>query len=413
MSSICFYFQVHQPYRLKEYTIFDIGNDSKYFENHPDDSTDNAKILRKVMNKCYLPANELILNLLVANPAFKVAYSLSGVFLDQIVEYSPEILESFQKLAATGQVEFLAETYYHSLSFIYSKKEFDIQVKKHQKKIFELFQQKPKVFRNTELIYNNELAKHIETLGFEGIITEGVDRILDGRSPNQLFRPVGCSKILTLTKNYKLSDDLAFRFSDPNWEEYPLTANKYSHWISQNSNHDEIINLFMDYETFGEHQWAESGIFDFLQDFPSQFLKDSNNSFVTPSQAINIFNQKNSLEEFDAHDFVSWADQERDLSAWLSNDMQKEAMAKIYSLENKVLRTKDLNLIEDWRRLQTSDHFYYMSTKFWADGDIHKYFSPYSSPYEAFIYYMNVVKDMEIRIGDIQKSKKSQTKPKK
>jgi alpha-amylase len=456
MSTICFYFQVHQPYRIKKYRVFDIGHDHQYFDNHPQERTDNALILKKVMNKCYLPTNELLLKLLERHEDFKISFSLSGVFLKQIVDYAPEVVESFQKLVQTGQCEILAETYYHSLSAVYSEVEFKEQVQKHEDLIKEIFDVKPKVFRNTELIYSNDIAKLVEKMGYKGIITEGADQILQGKSPNQLFLPSGCTKIVALLKNYRLSDDIAFRFSDKNWQEHPLTADKYTHWLNQLnfSGNNQIINLFMDYETFGEHQWATSGIFDFLEHLPSIFLKNPNNSFGTPSEIIskhlptkketiletileenqaNLLNKEmeiksnniiqnkliqpkipvietkkkqikvetidtSKLQVLEVPEYISWADAERDLSAWRSNSMQHEALEKIYSLENKVKQTKNQEIIEDWKKLTTSDHFYYMCTKFWSDGDVHKYFSPYQSPYEAFIYYMNVIKDLELRI---------------
>jgi alpha-amylase len=439
MSSICFYFQVHQPYRLKKYRIFDIGNDHNYFENHPESRTDNELILKKVIKNCYLPANSLLLKLLNQYPQFKICFSLSGVFLEQLEQYSPEVIESFYNLIKTGQCEILAETYYHSLSSIYSRDEFESQIKKHRQIIKRLFQVTPKVFRNTELIYSNDIAKIVEDLGYNGIITEGVDRILQGRSPNQLYKPFGTTKIVALLKNYKLSDDIAFRFSDKNWTHHPLTTDKFTNWIQDLESHSKdndiiepIINLFMDYETFGEHQWEDSGIFDFLEHLPKEFLKNPNNSFVTPSEAINklsynkpvdiikipdpeapidpvTFSQinlhhypsarsANILPYLDSPEHISWADTERDLSAWRSNEMQHEALDKIYSLEQKVKSTKDKSIISDWQKLTTSDHFYYMCTKYWSDGNVHKYFSPYESPYEAFIYFMNVIKDLEIRL---------------
>ena len=398
MSTICFYFQVHQPYRIKKYRVFDIGNDHEYFDNHIEYNTDNAKILHKVITKCYLPTNKLLLKLLKRHPQFRISFSLSGVFLQQIQQYAPEVLESFQALVATGQCELLAETYYHSLAAVYSKKEFEIQVKMHIELVKKLFKVQPKVFRNTELIYSNQIAKMAQSIGFEGILTEGADHVLRGQSPNQLYSPKDCSKIKLLLKNYKLSDDIAFRFSDPNWSQYPLTASKFTDWIKQTEN-NEIINLFMDYETFGEHQWESSGIFDFLEHLPAEFLKDPNNSFATPSQLIERQTKiKTKLPKLDIPQYISWADSERDLSAWRSNEMQHEALDKIYSLEAKVKKSKNKTILSDWRKLTTSDHFYYMCTKYWNDGSVHAYFSPYASPYEAFIYYMNVIKDLEIRL---------------
>jgi alpha-amylase len=337
MSTICFYFQVHQPYRIKKYKVFDIGNDHFYFENHTEASTDNAKILHKVITKCYLPTNKLLLKLLNQHPEFRISFSLSGVFIAQLEQYAPEVIKSFQALVKTGQCEILAETFYHSLSSIYSQKEFEEQVKMHSKLINKHFGVVPKIFRNTELIYSNEIAKMAEKLGYKAILTEGADHILQGQSPNQLYRSQKCEKIVILLKNYKLSDDIAFRFSDSNWVEYPLTANKFSNWINQIEGENKVINLFMDYETFGEHQWESSGIFDFLEHLPKEFLKNPNNSFATPSEIVNKYAakklQKKNLPTLDVPDYISWADSERDLSAWRSNKMQHEALDKIFSLE--------------------------------------------------------------------------------
>ncbi len=395
MATVCFYFQVHQPFRLKRYQVFDIGHDHDYFNDYVNDRLSNEKILQKVARKCYLPANAVMLELLEKHPEFKISYSLSGVFLDQIEKYSPETLASFQKLVKTGRVEILDETYYHSLSFLYSKDEFRKQVLMHREKVKKLFGVEPTTFRNTELIYNNELANYIEGMGYKAIVAEGADHILGWRSPNFLYRPKGTKQIKLLLKNYKLSDDIAFRFSSKEWSEHPLTAPKFADWVSQVNGNGNVVNLFMDYETFGEHQWEDTGIFNFLRYMPGEILKNPDNNFMTPSEvAMNYL----PVAELDVHNFMSWADVERDLSAWLSNSMQWEAAHKLYELEQKVLATMDKALIEDWRKLQTSDHFYYMCTKWFNDGDVHKYFNPYDSPYDAFISFMNVLNDLKLRL---------------
>lgn len=402
MPSLCLYFQVHQPYRLKKYSFFDIGKD-----HHYEDEINNKAILNKVAEKCYLPANLKMLELINRfKGKFKISYSLSGMAISQFEKYRPDVLDSFIELSKTGCVEYLSETYNHSLSFLYSKEEFKNSVTKHRLKIEEHFNQTPKVFRNTELIFNNELAQVIEKMGFKGILCEGVDRILDKRSPNFLYQSPGTNSIKNLLKNYKLSDDIAFRFSDKNWSEYPLNAEKYSNYIHQLAGNGEVINLFMDYETFGEHQWADSGIFDFLNYLPENILKHPDFDFKTPSEIINAYPVRGI---YDAHDFNSWADTERDLSAWLSNAMQQEAMNKIYSLENNVKELNNSTIHEIWENLQTSDHFYYMCTKFWNDGDVHKYFSPYDSPYDAYIYYMNVFSDFELTIKKLLVKKNPKT----
>ena len=402
MPAICFYFQVHQPRRLKRYRIFDIGRDPLYFNDRSDGKLNNKKIVEKVAGKAYLPTNALMLELLQAYPEFKISFSLSGVLLEQLEEYSPETLDSFKRLLDTGRVELLAETYYHSLSFVYSREEFKRQVKLHADKLWDLFGVEPHVFRNTELIYNNELAKAVEEMGYRGVLAEGADSVLGWRSPNFLYRPPQnpgsadmASKIKILLKNYRLSDDIAFRFSSREWSEYPLHADRYVQWISALNGSGDLVNLFMDYETFGEHQWADTGIFEFLRALPAEVYKHPDNSFITPSEAVAKYR---SVGEIDVPQFVSWADVERDLSAWLHNPMQRDAIEKLYALEPKVLSSSDETILEDWRRLQTSDHFYYMCTKWWNDGDVHKYFNPYESPYEAFITFMNVLNDLRVRL---------------
>jgi alpha-amylase len=401
MSSVCFYFQVHQPYRIKQYRIFDVGKDSNYFNDNSERDLNNKKVLQKVARKSYLPTNAILLELLNKHPEFKISFSLSGVLLEQLEKFSPETLVSFQELVNTGRAEILSETYYHSLSFLYSPQEFKKQVKMHKKKIKDIFGVEPKIFRNTELIYNNSLAKEIEKMGFTGILSEGADHILDWRSPNFLYRPKETKKIKLLLKNYRLSDDIAFRFSCKDWEGYPLTAPQFAQWISAINGNGNVANLFMDYETFGEHQWEDTGIFEFLKHLPEEVLKHPDNDFVTTSEAVEKYE---AVAELDVPHFISWADVERDLSAWLSNPLQHDAIDKLYSLEKAVLKTKDKKIINDWRRLQTSDHFYYMCTKWFADGDVHKYFNPYDSPYEAFISYMNVINDMKLRIASKNKS---------
>jgi len=408
--SVCFYFQVHQPYRLRDLRIRDIGGgDMVYF-----DDDKNRAVFRKVAEKCYLPSNKLMLDLLRAHPEFRISYSLSGVFLDQCMEYGTDVLESFQALAATGRVEFLAETYYHSLSSIKSTAEFCAQVGKHIRKIEEIFGQTPTVFRNTELIFNNDIAQTVRLMGFNGIIAEGADHLLRGRNPNapyavptfrlepkkeKLIRdlrplPKRSSNIHILLKNYRLSDDIAFRFSDRNWAGFPLYAETYADWLQQADGHS--INLFMDYETFGEHQWADTGIFDFLGALP-RILGERGITFSTVSDVIGDW--KTDSDVYDAHTTISWADCERDLSAWLGNHIQQCSMDAIYALETAVKATGDEQLLDTWRRLLTSDHFYYMCTKYWADGDVHKYFSPYDSPYEAYRRFSHALCDLKTRLA--------------
>lgn len=391
MSSVCFYFQVHQPFRLKPYDCFMIGYDHFY-----EGEEANRKILDRVSNKCYLPANKAMLQLIKKHKgAFKVAYSISGIAIEQFERYRPDVLESFKELAETKCVEFISETYHHSLSFLFSKDEFVRQVGKHKQKIEEHFNQTPRIFRNTELVYNNDLAKFVNQMGFSGIICEGVDRNLRAKSPNFVYRAPHNYNFKCLLRNYKLSDDIAFRFSDRKWSQFPLTAIKFADWIRQEAFSDDVVNLFMDYETFGEHQWSETGIFDFLKQLPKEILKTKNIDFKTPSEAVDSYPAHS---VYNSPDFCSWADTERDLSAWLGNSLQLDAAERIYQLEKEVKETGDEKLLNTWSQLLTSDHLYYMCTKYWSDGDVHKYFSPYDTPYDAYINYMNIVTDLEERI---------------
>ena len=392
MRSICFYFQVHQPFRLKKYRFFDIGNDHSYYNDY-----ENRTIMRKVAEKCYLPANQLMLDLVNEyGDNFKIAYSLSGTVIDQFELYAPDVLESFQKLFATGRVELLDETYSHSLSALRPEDVFDYQVNRHRRKVKELFGLQPKIFRNTELIYSDEIGEKVAKLGYEGMLTEGARHIMGWKSPNYLYCNAVNPKLKLLLKNFKLSDDIAFRFSNSAWDEYPLTAEKYVSWLNAIDPNEEVVNLFMDYETFGEHQWKETGIFDFMRALPEKVFKYSDYQFHTPSEVVAKYNPVGKLN---VPYPISWADEERDLTAWLGNELQNEAFENLYTLFERVKELDDPELWRDWLYLQTSDHFYYMCTKWFSDGDVHKYFNPYSSPYEAFINYMNILSDFRIRLG--------------
>lgn len=398
MTSVCFYFQVHQPFRIRNYSFFDIGKSHIY-----EDDKKNEEIMNKVADKCYLKTNRKMLELIKRhNGKFRISYSISGTAIEQFEKYRPDVLQSFIDLANTGCVEFMAETYSHSLSFVYSKNEFVRQVKKHGEVIKKYFNQTPTIFRNTELIYNNELAVFIAEMGYKGIICEGVDRLLQGRSPNYLYKPIGAPTLKLLLKNHLLSDDIAFRFSDKNWKEFPLTADKFTTWVHSVAGQGETINLFMDYETFGEHQWESTGIFDFLDYLPNEIFKHPDFDFKTPSEVVAAYPTR---DNYDAHNFTSWADTERDLSAWLSNSMQREALGQIYSLEERIIKSQDPDLLNVWERLQTSDHFYYMCTKFWNDGDVHKYFSPFDSPHDAYMFYMNIFSNLECTLKDLADKK--------
>jgi len=395
MPAVCFYFQVHQPRRVKRYRVFDVGHDHDYFNDDSETDLNNARIIRKVAGKCYQPTNTLLLELLNRHPEFKVSFSLSGILLEQLEQYSPETLDSFRALVDTGRVAILGETYHHSLAFFYSLPEFERQVALHRTAIRRTFGVTPRVFRNTELAYNNNLGRWADQHGYEAILAEGWDKILGWRSPNFVYRPKGAKRTRLLLKNYRLSDDVAFRFSEKSWSEWPLTAPKFSHWVSAVNGTGDLVNLFMDYETFGEHQWKDTGIFNFLRQLPQEVLAHPDNGFITVEEAARDYPAR---DEVDAPEVVTWADTERDLSAWTGNDLQTSALNAIYGLEPLVLAIDDPTLLEAWRRLTTSDHFYYMCTKWFADGDVHAYFNPYRSPYEAFIAFINAVTDLRLRL---------------
>ncbi|MGB5349634.1 MAG: glycoside hydrolase family 57 protein [Polyangiales bacterium] len=390
MPSVCFYFEVHQPYRLKPYGALQVGRDHDYF-----DEKLNAEVLRKVARKCYLPANEAMLRLIERTDGrFRVSYALTGVVIEQMKLYAPEVLDSFVRLAKTGAVELIAETYYHSLAALYDTDEYRDQIEMEMKLIESEFGQVPRVFRNTELIYNDEIGQFIADEGFDAMIIEGADDVLDWRSPNFVYR-VADREMKLLAKNYKLSDDIAFRFSNKAWSDYPLTAEKFAGWVHGQSGAGDVVNLFMDYETFGEHQWKETGIFDFLEQLPDLLFAHPHWDILTPSQVVDRYP---ALGELPCQRTVSWADEARDISAWQGNAMQQRALAEIYSLGNAVRKRNNSHLLALWRRLQTSDHFYYMATKTTFDAAVHDYFSPYEGPYDAFIHYMNVMKDLNLSV---------------
>lgn len=395
---IVLYLHVHQPWRVRNYDIFDVASKHNYFSESASPDQDNELIFHKVADKSYKPMNHLLEKLLNDHPDFKVSLSITGTFIEQAEQFDPSVLDSFKRLVDTGRVEILSETYHHSLAFFYDRNEFEAQVERHRQKIREVFGVETRVFRNTELAYNNELAKWADDYGFNGIIAEGWDDVLGWRSPNYVYRPVNTGNIKLLMKNYRLSDDIAFRFSDRGWADWPLTADKYHRWASTALEDAPLLNLFMDYETFGEHQWAEDGIFEFFEQFVRHWVSRPDQKFYTISEAIEANEPQG---EISVTQTVTWADSERDLSAWLGNNLQHEAMKYIYDMTERVLRTGDGQLIDDWRKLQTADHVYYMSTKHADDGSVHSYFSPYSSPYEAFLNYMNAIRDIRWRTDNL------------
>ena len=401
MKTVCLYFQVHQPWRLKVYRFFNIGKDHNYL----DDFTNRA-IMQKVARQCYLPMNALLLKLIKENKgAFKCSFSITGSAVEQFRAYAPEVLDSFRALAETGCVEFLAETYSHSLAALSSKEDFVEQVKLHSKMIKDEFGKKPVAFRNTELIYSDAIGEMVSELGFKTILAEGAKHVMGWKSPNFLYTNAIDNRLRVLLRNYKLSDDIAFRFSNQGWDQYPLTADKFAQWVSEENG--EVINLFMDYETFGEHQKATTGIFDFVKALPKAILKQPEVCFATVSEAAKAYQPVGVLH---CPHVMSWADEERDVTAWLGNELQNEAFSKLYALKDKVKSLKNADFEYVWNFMQTSDHFYYMATKWLSDGDVHSYFNPYGSSYEAFINYMNVLSDFEIEVEKALVAKKSRKK---
>lgn len=398
--TLCLYFQVHQPVRLRKYHFFDIGKNNDYYDDFA-----NRTYTRKIADRCYLPANRVILELIKKyGKNFKVAFSITGLAIEQFQKYAPEVIDSFKELAATGSVEFLAETYSHSLACLVDEAEFKRQVKRHSEVMKDLFGMKPVTFRNTELVYSDEIGEMVANMGYTTMLTEGARHILGWKSPNYLYTNSINPKLRLLLKNFRLSDDIAFRFSDQNWDQWPLTAEKYVSWLTAADG--EIVNLFMDYETFGEHQSAGTGIFDFLAALPGQVFANSDFEFLTPKEAAA---KHQPVAPLHVPYPISWADEERDLTAWLGNELQNEAFEELYKTREKVNALKDETLIHDYNCLQASDHFYYMCTKLFADGDIHSYFTPYATPYEAFINYMNVLSDFILRVDNEYEKQKGKT----
>ena len=392
MKSVCLLFQIHQPFRHRRYRFFDIGADHYYYDDYTNDA-----VLTGIAAKSYLPANQLLLKLAdTLGDKLKISFSVSGVALDQFEMYAPEVIQSFQQLAKTGCVEFLGETYSHSLASLKSNAIFREQVQLHNDKIFSLFGQKPNVFRNTEMIYSDQVGVQVAEMGFEGMVTEGAKQVLGWKSPGFLYVNAINPRLKVLMRNYKLSDDIAFRFSNQHWTEYPLNADKYMKWLRNLPEKDEVINLFMSYEAFGERHAKESGIFIFLEELLEKIAQSNDFKLAKSAEVIRNLQPVSAVSV--PHP-ISWADEERDLTAWLGNEMQKEAYEKLYSLSEKIVDCTDNSLLKDWNYLQLSDHFFYMSTKVSTDGEVHKHFNPFGSPYEAFINYMNVLSDFILRLN--------------
>ncbi len=391
-KAICFYFQVHQPFRLKRYRFFDLGHDHYYY-----DDFSNESIMRKVAGKCYLPANKIIMDLIQKHKGkFKVAFSLSGIVINQFRLYAPEVLESFRQLAETGMVEFLAETNAHSLASLKSRSQFEQQVEIHREMVKTYLGVETTSFRNTELIYSDQIGSWIADMGFKSMLTEGAKHVLGWKSPNYLYCNAVNPRLKVLLRNFVLSDDIAFRFSNKSWSAWPLTADKYASWLNKLAPKSELVNIFLDYETFGEHNWKETGIFDFLQHLPGAILKKTPFRFMTPSEIADTLQPVSAISVTSP---ISWADEERDITAWQGNELQVAALDKLYELSDKVKKCNDEQMNKDFEFLQSSDHFYYMATKFFSDGAVHAYFNPYETPYDAFMNYMNVLSDFEIRVN--------------
>ncbi|MDR2131204.1 MAG: glycoside hydrolase family 57 protein [Odoribacteraceae bacterium] len=393
-KTICFYFQLHQPVLLRRYHFFDIGKRNDYFDEYMNRST-----IRRLAERCYLPANRLMLELIERHGGrFKVSYSISGLALEQFELHAPGVIDSFKELAASGHVEFLAETYAHSLSSLSPTGEFEAQVKRHAEKIETLFGQRPVTFRNSSLIYSDEIGERVFNLGYRTMLTEGAKHVLGWKSPNFIYTNATRPELKLLLKNSRLSDNITVHFSNRGWTEYPLTADKYARWLQGEAAEHEVVNLFMNYETFGEDQPADTGIFDFMRHLPDRLFATTDFECLTPREAVK---KHQAVAPLHVPYPISWTDEERDVTSWLGNELQSTAFEELYRVQSKVKEANDPGIDETYRRLQASNHFYYMSTKLLSDGDVFTHRSPYESPYEAFINYMNVLSDFLIRLDRI------------
>jgi alpha-amylase len=402
VSSITFYFQVHQPHRLRRLAYDEIGAELDAAPDYFDDPL-NEMILKRVAERCYLPMNRVLLDAIEQTDGrFRCAFALTGTVLDQLEAWSPEALDSFVALAETGCVELICETACHSLAFQADAGEFEDQILSHRARLEALFGSRPTTFRNTELIFDDSIAQRVEGLGFDALLGEGADQLLNGKSPRRVYRAGGCERLKLLLRDYLFSDDIAFRFSNPEWPQFPLMANTFAEWLHRADPADEFIGLYMDYETFGEHQGPGTGILEFMEHVPGYILEDSRFDFATPAEVARAHDADRPEDEIVAPRPISWADAERDLSAWLDNPMQRAAHEALYALgpdARRVAASGHPELLDAWRKLTTSDHVYYMATKhLLSDGDVHEYFSPYESPHDSFMVFMNVLDDLTARV---------------
>ncbi|MDA0374986.1 MAG: glycoside hydrolase family 57 protein [Planctomycetota bacterium] len=394
MTDVVFWFEAHQPFRLRH-----ASRDEHASAEHPFDDAGNRFILERVAERCYRPMNRLLLDLIeIHEGRFRCSFSLTGTLIEQLREWEPKTLDLFVDLAKTGCVEFVCETSHHTLAALTDPAEFAAQVSAQRDLVEDLFGTRPTTFRNTELILDESVAAQVEALGFDALLGEGAAPLLGDRQPFWPYRPRGCERLKLLLRCYPLSDDIGFRFSNPSWPEYPLMADRYARWLKGLPEDAAFVGLFMDYETFGEHQWIDTGIFDFMRRLPQEALLGDRVRFATPSQVAEAHPAR---EELPIPRPISWADEERDLSAWLANPMQRDAHDALYALLPSALAAAergDPGPMAIWRRLSTSDHVYYMATKRASDGDVHDYFSPYPRPHDAYMNFMNALEALRARL---------------
>ncbi|MBF0575229.1 glycoside hydrolase family 57 protein [Dysgonomonas sp. GY617] len=392
-KTLCFYFQIHLPFQLRRYRFFDIGNSHQYY-----DEFNIRNYLNKIVEQCYLPMNKVLLDIIKEHGSkFKVAFSITGETIEQLEQYAPQVLDSFKELAATGSVEFICETYAHSLAFLKDEKELERQLKKQAATIKKYFNQEPVTARLTGLMYSDQIGERVANLGFKAIVTEGAKHVLGWKSPNYVYSNVNNPDLNVLLRNFHLSDDIAYRFSDRSWSEWPVTSEKFVNWLDVVNENEEVVNLFMDYITFGNRHSRATGIFEFMRYLPKEVFSHDKFEFLTPSEVIK---KHKPVGPVHVPYPISWSEEERDLSIWLGNDLQNDAFTSLCDLGEKVRFVDDASLTQDWERLQDSDHYYYMCTKWMSDAASRRFKSVYSSPYDAYINYMNVLSDLISRVNE-------------